>query len=204
MTDMCYLLHSTCIMHTCIAYSSCIILIPCFAAIIDSSGSSCFWGQKGGRLVRTYSSPKSIEKEILRKLEKSPINPLCLEAAPTPVEQTEEMEPQQGGNWTLEDIKGALMDDMKAIMQEELRQALAGLMPPPAPAAANPPTTIAPAANPPTVDAPPVNNDNVGGQPLNVVRNAPAVEMKFEDMENYMVEKAKKESLELVQDIESK
>ena len=28
--------------------------------------------------------------------------------------------------------------------------------------------------------------------------------MKFEDAENYMVEKAKKESLELVQDLESK
>ena len=48
------------------------------------------------------------------------------------------------------------------------------------------------------MEAPPTNNDNVGGQPLNVARNVPAVEMKFEDMENYMVEKAKKESLELV------
>ena len=52
---------------------------------------------------------------------------------------------------------------MKAMMQEELRQALAGLMPPPAPAAANPPVAVAPAANPPIVDAPPVNNDNAGG-----------------------------------------
>ena len=77
------------------------------------------------------------------------------------------MEQQQGGNWTLEDIKGALMDDMKAMMQEELRQALAGLMPPPAPAAANLPAAVTPAANPPAVDAPPVNNDNAGGQPLN-------------------------------------
>ena len=32
----------------------------------------------------------------------------------------------------------------------------------------------------------------------------PTVDMKFEDVENYMVEKAKKESLELVQDFESK
>ena len=63
-------------------------------------------------------------------MEKSPINPLCLEAAPTLVEQIEEMEQQQGANWTLEDIKGALLDDMKAMMQEELRQALAELMPP--------------------------------------------------------------------------
>ena len=28
----------------------------------------------------------------------------------------QEMEQQQGGNWTLEDIKGALIDDMKAMM----------------------------------------------------------------------------------------
>ena len=39
---------------------------------------------------------------------------------------------------------------------------------------------------------------------MNAARNVPAVEMRFEDMENYMVEKAKKESLELVQDLESK
>ena len=56
------------------------------------------------------------------------------------------------------------MDDMKAMMQDELRQALAGLMPPPAPTAAIPPTAITPAvANPPVVDAPPANNDNDGG-----------------------------------------
>ena len=111
----------------------------------------------------------------------------------------------------MKDIKGALLDDMKAMMQDELRQALAGPMPPPAPAAANlpvaaiaPTVAIAPAANPPVVDAPPANNDNAGGQTLNAARNVPAVEMKFEDMENYMVEKAKRESLELVQDLESK
>ena len=91
------------------------------------------------------------------------------------------------------------MDDMKAMMQEELRQALAGLMPPPAPAAAIPPAT-----NSPVVNAPPANNNNVGGQPLNAARNAPAIEMRFEDVENYIVEKSKKESLELVQDLESK
>ena len=44
----------------------------------------------------------------------------------------------------------------------------------------------------------------LGGQPLNAARNVPAVEMKFEDVENYMVEKVKKESLELAQDLESK
>ena len=187
-------------MHTCIAYRSCIILTPCFAAIIDSSGLSCVLGRKSDRLVRTDLSPKSIAKEILHKLESRPINPLCLEAVPTPAEQTEEMEQQQGANWTLEDIKGALLDDMKAMMQEELRQALAGLMPALA-AAANLPASAAAAsiaANPPVVDAPPANNDNAGGQPLNAARNVSAVEMKFEDVENYMVEKAKKESLELV------
>ena len=94
------------------------------------------------------------------------------------------------------------MDDMKAMMQNELRQALAGLMPPPAathaPDTAIPPTVVAPITNPPIMDAPPSDNDNAGGQPLNAARNVPAVEMKFEDVENYMVEKAKKESLELV------
>ena len=96
------------------------------------------------------------------------------------------------------------MDDIKAKMQEELRQALAGLMPPLAPAAAIPPTAVAPIANPLVVDALPANNNNAGGQPLNAARNTPAVEMRFEDVENYMVEKAKKESLELVQKLESK
>ena len=74
------------------------------------------------------------------------------------------MEQQQPeGNWTLEDVKGALMDDMKAMMQNELRQALAELMPPLAPAAAIPPAIVAPVANPPVMDAPPINNNNVGG-----------------------------------------
>ena len=86
-------------MHTCIAYSSCIILTPYFASIIDSSGYSCVWGRKGGKLIRTDL--------ILR--------PLCLKA--TPAEQTEEMKQQKlEENWTLEDVKGALMDDMKAMM----------------------------------------------------------------------------------------
>ena len=70
---------------------------------------------------------------------------------------------QQEGNWTLEDVKGALMDDMKAMMQNELRQALVELMPPLAPAAAIPPIAVAPVANQPVVDAPPVNNNNAGG-----------------------------------------
>ena len=74
------------------------------------------------------------------------------------------------------------MDDMKAMMQDELKQALGGLMPPPAPIAAIPPVAMAPVANPPIVDAPPTNNDNVGGQPLNATRNVHVVEMKFEDV----------------------
>ena len=63
----------------------------------------------------------------------------------------------------MEDIQGALLDDMKAMIQDELRQALAGLMPPPAPAAAIPLVVVAPATNPPIVDAPPTNNDNTWG-----------------------------------------
>ena len=39
---------------------------------------------------------------------------------------------------------------------------------------------------------------------MNAARNVPAMEMKYEDVENYLVEKAKLESLELVQDLESK
>ena len=62
------------------------------------------------------------------------------------------MEQQQPeGNWTLEDIKGALIDDMKAMMQKELRQPLAGLMPLLAPATAIPPAAVALVANPPVV-----------------------------------------------------
>ena len=63
----------------------------------------------------------------------------------------------------MEDVKGALMDDMKAMIQNELRQVLSRLMPPLAPAAAILPTVVAPIANPPIVDAPPVNNHNTGG-----------------------------------------
>ena len=108
------------------------------------------------------------------------------------------MEQQQGENWTLEDIKGALIDGMRAMMQDELRQALAELLPPPVA------TSTLAATNPPVMDVPPANNNNDGGQLLNAARNVPAVEMKFEDVENYMVEKAKRESLKLVQELESK
>ena len=76
-----------------------------FLTIIDSFGSSCIWKWRSSKLERTNSSPKSIAKEILRKLEKSPINPLYLEAEPSSTKQTEEIKQQQGGNWTLEDIE---------------------------------------------------------------------------------------------------
>ena len=106
------------------------------------------------------------------------------------------------------------MDDMRAILQDELRQAFAGLLPPPATAPA-PTTVILSAAiisaavvptpaNPLIMDAPPANNNNDGGQPLNAARNVHAVKMKFEYVENYMVEKAKRQSLEQVQELESK
>ena len=54
------------------------------------------------------------------------------------------------------------------MMKNELRQALTGLMPPPAaapaPAAVISPTAVAPfIANPPVMDAPLANNDNAGG-----------------------------------------
>ena len=55
------------------------------------------------------------------------------------------------------------MDDMKAMMQEKLRQALARLMLPLALAAAIPPVAVAPIANPPVMDALPANNNNDGG-----------------------------------------
>ena len=55
------------------------------------------------------------------------------------------------------------MDDMRAMMQDELRQALSGLLPPPAatitPAVEPAPIIISPTAtNPPVEDAPPANN----------------------------------------------
>ena len=60
-------------------------------------------------------------------------------------------------------------------------------MPPPI-AVPAPTTTIPPVAtNLHIMDAPPVNNNNDRGQPLNAVRNVPAVEIKFKDVENYMV-----------------
>ena len=85
------------------------------------------------------------------------------------------------------------MDDMKAMMQDELRQALAELMPPPTPVTANPPAAaVVPAVNPPAIDAQPANNDNAGGQPLNAARNIPTIEMKFEDVETTWLRKLRR------------
>ena len=91
---------------------------------------------------------------------------------------------------------------MRAMKQDELRHTLFGLLPPPAATVApviEPAPTIIPPAAPilSAVDASltaPI--DNAGGQPT--TRNVPATEMKLEDIENYMIEKAKRESLELV------
>ena len=58
------------------------------------------------------------------------------------------------------------MDDMRAMIQDELRQALAGLMPPPVPIAAIPLTAVASVVNLSVVDAPPDNNGSAWGQPL--------------------------------------
>ena len=138
-------------MHTCIAYSSCIILTPCFAAIIDSSGSFCILEKKGGRLVRTIPSPYSIAT----------------------THTVEEME-QQEGKW--------FMNNLRAMIQDELKRALNGLIPLPTvemtPVAniVQPTPTISPAVtahvpavvppavvNPPVVDASPARNNNAGG-----------------------------------------
>ena len=55
------------------------------------------------------------------------------------------------------------MDDIRAMIQDELRQALTELLPPPT-AAPAPIMVIPPAAtNLPVEDALPANNDNIGG-----------------------------------------
>ena len=106
------------------------------------------------------------------------------------------MEQQLRGNWTLEDIKGALMDDMRAMIQDELRHNLSGLMPPP-PAAAIP---IIPSAAdaPPTATIPiaiafplaaiviptTILTDDSKGKPLNSVKVVPTVQMKKKKVRN--------------------
>ena len=125
------------------------------------------------------SSLSSIAKEILSRFE--------------------EMEKQLGENWTLKDIKGALMDDMRAMIQDELRQALTGLIPPTpaatiliapiipsvadAPPTATVPTTI---AIPPTVIVLPtiVLTDDSKEKPSNNVKVMPTVQMKKKKVRN--------------------
>ena len=69
-------------------------------------------------------------------------------------------------------------------------------MPPPA-TAITPTVEPAPTAIPPAVDSlPAAPIDNVGGQPA--ARNVPIIEVKLEDIENYIAEKAKRESLEVI------
>ena len=103
------------------------------------------------------------------------------------------MEQQQGGNWTLEEIKGALIDDIRAMIQNELRQALTGLTPPP-PTAALPiaPTIQSTTDAPPTATVPPafavphavfilptatLTNDS-RGKPSNSIKVVPTMQMK--------------------------
>ena len=141
-------------------------------------------GTKGDRLERTTSSPNSIAKEIVSRLE--------------------EMEQQQGGNWTLEEIKRALMDDIRAMIQDELRQALNGLMSPP-PAAVIPiaptiPSTanVSPTATILTAFAVPhavfvlptatLTNDS-RGKPSNSIKVVPTMQMKKKN-----IRKARKKS----------
>ena len=102
------------------------------------------------------------------------------------------------------------MNNLRVIIQDELKQALAGLIPLPAvemilvtdivqPVPAILPAVIAPT---PTVVASPIApivtgdplNDNAGGQPMNAAMDTSNVE----DVENNMIKKAKKESLEQV------
>ena len=103
------------------------------------------------------------------------------------------MEQRQGENWTLEEIKGALMDDIRAIIQDELRQTLTGLIqPPPAiampiaptiPSAAN----VSPIATVPTAFVVPhaifvlptatLTNDS-RGKPSNSIKVVPTMQMK--------------------------
>ena len=103
---------------------------------------------EGDKLERTISSLKSIAKEILSRLEEMG---------------------QQERNWTLEDIKGALMDDIRAMIQDELRQALTELIPPP-PAAATP---ITPTIPPVVIVLP-----TAKGKPSNSIKVVPTVQMK--------------------------
>ena len=113
------------------------------------------------------------------------------------------------------------MNNLRAMIQDELKQALAGLIPLPvvemtpvdnifqptptispavfSPITAHVPTVVPHAVvNPPVMDAPPASNNNTGGQSLYTAINMFSLEMKFENVRDYMIEKVKKESPELV------
>ena len=106
------------------------------------------------------------------------------------------------------------MNNLRTMIQDELKQALAGLIPlpamettpitdivQPAPtillAVISPIVALAPgAATPPitliVVGDPLANNNNAEGQPMNAARNVPNVEENLEEIKNYMIEKAKR------------
>ena len=118
------------------------------------------------------------------------------------------------------------MNNLRAMIQDELKQALVGLIPLPTiemtpvtnifqPARTILPVVISPIIAPipaavasPTaliiVGDPLPNNDNVGRQPMNAAMNASNVEVNLEDVENHMIEKVNREWLEQVQKQESK
>ena len=114
------------------------------------------------------------------------------------------MEQQQGENWTLEDIKGALMDDVRAMIQDELRQVLTALMPPPhvaaIPIAPTIPSAVnvSPTATVPTAFVVPhavfvlptttLTNDS-RGKPSNSIKVVPTIQIKKKN-----IRKARKKS----------
>ena len=102
------------------------------------------------------------------------------------------------------------MNNLRAIIQDELKQALNGLIPLPAvemtpvanivqptptisPAVFSPITAHVPTAvpravvNPHIMDAPPASNNNTGGQSLYAAINMSPLEMKFENVGDYMI-----------------
>ena len=111
---------------------------------------------------------------------------------------------QQGKNWTLEDIKGTLMDDIRAMIRDELRQALTGLMPPSSAATIPIAPTIPSTANASPTPAVPtafavahavfvlptatLTNDS-RGKPSNNIKVVPTMQMKKKN-----VRKANKKS----------
>ena len=98
------------------------------------------------------------------------------------------------------------MNNLRAMIQDELKQALAGLISLPAvettlvtdivqPAVIAPAPAVVASLLALSIMGDPLN-DNVGGQSMNAALNTSNVE----DVENNMIKKAKKESLEQVQE----